>query len=420
MQFILTTLGCKTNWYEAAALSGVLGELGFSSVSSFETAGVFILNSCTLTENSDRKTRQLLAAAKRRNPQMITVLTGCFPQAYPEKAKMLGADVVCGTSRRAELPALILEFMKTRTAIERIAPHSDVYEELNSFAFGERTRAFIKIQDGCDCDCAYCIVPAARGRPRSRPLSSVRAEAEASAAAGFKEIVLTGINLAKHPDLCSAVEAAAEHAARVRLSSLEPDLLTDDMLRRLALVKNLCPHFHLSLQSGSTSVLERMGRRYTADEYMALMQRIRLFFGDRAAFTTDMMVGFPGETDEEFLESLALARLAGFAKIHVFPFSPRPGTPAAVMDGQVPGRIKRERRDRLLTVAEELRNEFLDAQIGKTLSVLIEQGGFGHAENYAPVKVLGNTQQNEIINVKIINKGVHENVSSQNLYGEKV
>jgi threonylcarbamoyladenosine tRNA methylthiotransferase MtaB len=405
MHFILTTLGCKVNQYEGAGLSLQMMKHGFWSVGDVESAEIFILNSCTVTENSDRKTRQLLNSAKKKNPQIITVLTGCFPQAFPEEAEKLGADIVCGTVQRSELPVLIREFLKTRVVTHKIAKLSDVYEEFGTVNRNiGRTRAFIKIQDGCNCNCAYCIVPKARGNPRSRPLDDIRKEALA-VSSGYKEIVLTGINLTKYEfGLDRAVSAVAEfpEIKRVRLSSVEPDLLSDDILENLAREKKLCPHFHLSLQSGSDSVLKRMSRRYTAQEYCEKVQKIRGLFGAEATFTTDMMTGFPGETEEEFQESLAFAQKINFAKIHVFPFSARPGTLAAAMENQVPESIKKERRDRLLHAAEEMRTAFLKAQIGKTLKVLIEKDGFGHAKNYAPVKIINKiVQRNEILNIKI-------------------
>jgi threonylcarbamoyladenosine tRNA methylthiotransferase MtaB len=424
MHFILTTLGCKVNQYESSGLSVKLAGLGFLPASGVESADVFIVNSCTVTGNSDRKTRRLLAAAKQKNPRVITVLTGCFPQAYPDEAKKLGADITCGTAQRAELPALIEQFVKNRIAIENISELPDVYEEFCGFnPSSARTRAFIKIQDGCDCGCAYCVVPRARGTPRSRPLADVSAEADASARAGYKEIVLTGINLTKYEHgLSRAVSAVAEFSKvrRVRLSSVEPDLLTDEMLEALALEKKLCPHFHMSLQSGSDSVLARMRRRYTADEYYQKVQKIRHLFGDNCALTTDIITGFPGETEQEFRESLDFARKVGFSKIHVFPFSTRSGTPAASMKNQVPDCIKRERRDIFLQAAEEMQSAFLSAQVGRRLSVLVEKENFGHAENYVPVKIIGDAKRNEIINAKIIKKGEQNNVSSQYLYGEKV
>jgi len=412
MHFLLTTLGCKVNQYEGSGLTAELLKLGFTPVSDIESAALFILNSCTVTENSDRKTRQLLNSAKKKNPQVITVLTGCFPQAFPEQARSLastlGADIICGTAERAKLPSLITQFAKKRTAIDKIAPLSDVYEDFSGFNLNTgRTRAFIKIQDGCDCHCAYCIVPRARGNPRSRPLDGVRAEAQAAKNAGFKEIVLTGVNLTKYEfGLYEAVSLVAQYAERVRLSSVEPDLLTDETLEKLASIKNLCPHFHLSLQSGSDGVLKRMERRYTAREYYEKTQKIRSLFSENCGLTTDMMTGFPGETEEEFQESLDFARKVNFAKIHVFPFSVRAGTKAAEMENQVPESVKRERRDRLLQTAEEMRQEFLTAQIGKTLSVLVEKENFGHAENYVPVKVSNITaQKNEILRVEIIKTG---------------
>jgi threonylcarbamoyladenosine tRNA methylthiotransferase MtaB len=430
MQYILTTLGCKTNQYESSALNAQMEALGWRSAPNIETAEVFIVNSCTVTENSDKKTRRLLASAKSTNPQVITVLTGCFPQAYPEQAEKLGADIVCGTADRERLPALIEKFVQNRANIDRIAPSPEAYEEFGVFNTNtKRTRAFIKIQDGCDSNCAYCIVPKARGTPRSRPLEAVEAEAKAVAEAGYKEIVLTGINLTKHFDLCGAVHITAKYAERVRLSSVEPDLLTDEMLEKLSREPKLCPHFHLSLQSGSNGVLQRMNRRYTAEEYRKKVQKIRELFREKEpAFTTDMMVGYPGETEEEFAESLSLAREIGFSKIHVFAFSPRPGTKAAEMPLQVPENVKRERRDRLLQTAGELRSKFLNAQIGRTLSVLVEKENFGHAENYAPVKIINIgceasdiplIKRNEIIKIKIIKRGEQNNVGLQYLYGEK-
>ncbi|MDR2532585.1 MAG: tRNA (N(6)-L-threonylcarbamoyladenosine(37)-C(2))-methylthiotransferase MtaB [Oscillospiraceae bacterium] len=415
MHFLLTTLGCKVNQYESSGLSAELERFGFKPAFGIESAAIFILNSCTVTENSDKKTRQLLNSARSKNPRVITVLTGCFPQAFPEKARELGADIICGTSKRSELLALILSFMETRAAIDKITDLPDTYEEFSVFSTDKdfspnsgRTRAFIKIQDGCDCNCAYCIVPKARGNPRSRPPDSIRAEAEAAAGAGYKELVLTGINLTKYEfGLYEAVSIAAQFAERVRLSSVEPDLLTDALLEKLAQIKKLCPHFHLSLQSGSDSILKRMGRRYTADEYYKKVQKIRSLF-KTPAFTTDMMTGFPGETEEEFVESLGFARKAGFSKIHVFPFSARAGTAAASMENQVPENIRRERRNRLLSAADEMRREFLTAQIGRTLSVLVEKRTsadevFGHAENYTPVKILSKTaQKNDILSVTVI------------------
>jgi threonylcarbamoyladenosine tRNA methylthiotransferase MtaB len=401
MQFILTTLGCKTNQYESGLISGELISLGFTPAASLDTADVFILNSCTVTEAADKKTRQLLNSAKNKNPDIITVLTGCMPQANPEKAQNLDADVTCGTSKRKELPSLIEKFIKTRTVINKIEILPDIYEDFGVFnSVTGRTRAFIKIQDGCDQNCAYCIVPKARGIPRSRSLESIETEVKAAKKAGYKEIVLTGINLTKHNDLCRAAELAAENTERVRLSSVEPDLLTDEMLKRLSNIKNLCPHFHLSLQSGSNSVLKRMGRHYTADDYYIKIQKIRSLFGDETAFTTDIIVGFPGETDYEFEESINFTRKINFSKIHVFPFSKRSGTLAAVMENQVPESIKRIRRDEFIKTADKMREEFLKAQNGKILSVLTEKENFGHAENYVPVKVKTN-KRNEILNVKI-------------------
>ena len=425
MQFLLTTLGCKVNQYESAVISASLERFGFTPAPVITQADVFIVNSCTVTEAATAKTRRLINSAKRKNPRLITVLAGCFPQAYPDVAKNLAADIICGVSEREQLPTLINTFAQSRTAIEQIGSVDNIYQDFSlhdslSTPQITRTRAFIKIQDGCDCNCAYCIVPTARGNPRSRPLESISREARAMVEVGYKEIVLTGINLAKHEDFCGAVLAVAESAKsaesadytlRIRLSSLEPDLLTRPLLEKLATVPHLCPHFHLSLQSGSEGVLNRMGRRYTAAEYYEKVQLIREFFPNNTAFTTDMMTGFPGETDDEFAESLAFARKIGFAKIHVFPFSPRPGTRAAEMPLQIPEPLKLERRDRLMQTADDLRREFFTAQIGKTLQVLVEKrtspdSVFGHSENYTPVKITSrDAEKNTFLHVKITEIG---------------
>ena len=416
MYFLLTTLGCKVNQYESSRLHAEMERLGYLPASDTETADIFILNSCTVTENSDKKARQLINSVKRKNPRAIIVLTGCFPQAFPESAKNLGADIICGTAQRKEIPLLIDKFIKTRDSIEKIMPCPDAYEEFGTFSpNSHKTRMFIKIQDGCDNNCAYCVIPHARGNPRSRSLDSVKEEALAAAEAGYKEIVLTGINLTKYGgsdfDLCDAVSAVSEYAERIRLSSVEPDMLTDRILENLSREKKLCPHFHISLQSGSDSVLRRMGRHYTAGEYYEKARKIRLFFGDGTALTTDMITGFPGETEEEFSQSLDFARKVNFSKIHVFPFSARGKTPAASMENQIPESVRRERRSRLIQVAGEMRGNFFDAQVGKTLSVLVEKRTssnevFGHADNYTPVKVLSRTaKQNDILRVIIKEAG---------------
>ncbi|MCL1823617.1 MAG: tRNA (N(6)-L-threonylcarbamoyladenosine(37)-C(2))-methylthiotransferase MtaB [Oscillospiraceae bacterium] len=416
MQFNLITFGCKVNQTESAGLTALMEKRGWLSVANIEDADVFILNSCTVTENGDKKTRRCFSAAKRKNPSIITVLTGCFPQAYPEEARILNADITCGTADRSKLPDLIEEFNKTRSVINKITDLPETYEEFNVFALNKaKSRAFLKIQDGCDNHCAYCIVPNTKGKPRSRPLSSIQKEVKAAADAGFKEIVLTGINLTKYNDggkfdLSDAVKLISGYTERVRLSSVEPDLLSEKMLEKLSQVSNLCPHFHLSLQSGSSSVLKRMGRQYTAEEYDEKTQKIRLLFKN-AVFTTDIIVGFPGETEEEFIESLRFARKINFSKIHVFPYSARPGTPAASMENQIPEIIKKERASRLMQAADEMRRDFFKTQTGRTLSVLVEKRTspeeiFGHAENYAPVKVISKTaQKNDILNVKITGVG---------------
>ncbi|MDR0197998.1 MAG: MiaB/RimO family radical SAM methylthiotransferase [Oscillospiraceae bacterium] len=385
MYFVITTFGCKVNQYESSGLSELLRENGFTPAPSPGSAALHIINSCTVTENSDRKVRRLIKRVRKENPGAAVVLCGCFPKAFPEKARAAGADIViAGTPTAARLPVS---------------------------AQGERTRAFLKIQDGCDRGCAYCVIPKARGAPVSRALPDITAEAETLAACGHKEIVLTGINLSAYAadggaGLTEAVGAvcAVPGLKRVRLSSLEPDLITKADITRLAGLKKLCPHFHLSLQSGSDAVLRRMNRRYDTAYYDEVVFWLREAFPG-CSLTTDIIAGFPGETRAEFDETLAFAEKTGFAKIHAFAYSRREGTLAASMPGQVPGEVKRERLVLLRALADRLRGEFFARQTGGEREVLVEKtaDGFseGRAPDYTPVKVRGEFGRNEIVRVRI-------------------
>lgn len=400
MKVKFLTLGCKVNQYETEAMLEALIGRGFTPAGDGEPADVLVVNSCTVTAESDRKARQALRRLRRQDPGAVTVLTGCWPQAFPDEARKLSeADIILGNARRGELGDRILEYLSTKQRIVDIAPHgkNEGFEPMSVKGLRGHTRAFLKIEDGCERYCAYCIIPYARGRVRSKPLGDLRGEVEGLAQRGYKEVVLTGINLPAYGQelgltLCDAVEAACgvEGIERVRLGSLEPERLTPEVIARMKAQEKLCPQFHLSLQSGCDATLRRMHRHYDTAEYARIVEDLRAAFLN-CAVTTDVMVGFPGETEEEFLESLAFCQGIGFAKVHVFAYSRRPGTVADRAPDQVENAVK-ERRSRVLSEAmEESRLEFMQAQIGRTEGVLFEQEAApgvweGLTENYTPVR----------------------------------
>ena len=401
MKVKFVTLGCKVNQVESEAMREALLAAGFQEAAGGETADVVVVNSCTVTATSDQKARQALRREKKRNPGAVAVLTGCWPQAFPQEAQeFLEADVVLGTARRGDLVPRLLEYLSTKQRVVDIAPHQkgEKFEKLSISAMHGRTRAFVKIEDGCDRFCSYCIIPYARGRVRSKPLEDIREEAARLGEAGYKEVVLTGINLPAYGkdlggDLCDAVEAAcaAPGILRVRLGSLEPEQLTPPVIARLAAQEKLCPQFHLSLQSGCDETLRRMNRHYTTAEYRQIVGDLRKAFPN-CAVTTDIMVGFAGETEEEFGESLAFAKEIAFAKVHVFAYSRRPGTRAYDMPGQVPNREKERRSREMIAATLETQRAFFAAQTGRVEEVLFEQERDrnvyeGYTRNYTPVRV---------------------------------
>lgn len=399
------TLGCKVNQYESEAMLESLLDGGFQEAGPEEEADLVVVNSCTVTAEGDRKARQALRRAKKQNPGAVAILTGCWPQAFPEEAEnFLEADIVMGTSNRSALLPHVLEFLSSKQRIVDIAPHEkgEKFENLRVSSFhgrsgAPRTRAFVKIQDGCDRFCSYCIIPYARGRVRSKPLPDLRAEVQDLAAHGYREIVLTGINLPAYGKdlgltLCDAVEAVCGEPGvhRVRLGSLEPEQLTEDVIARLKRQEKLCPQFHLSLQSGCDQTLKRMNRHYTAGEYREIVQNLRAAF-ENCAVTTDVMVGFAGETEEEFEASLAFVREISFAKAHVFAYSRRPGTQAYDAPGQISQKVKEERAQRMAQAAGETQLAFHNSQVGRTEEVLfereVEQNVYeGYTRNYTPVR----------------------------------
>ena len=399
MKVKMITLGCKVNQYESEAMLSSLLQNGFSAACDTEPADVVVLNSCTVTAESDRKVRQIFRRAKKDNPDAVMVLTGCMAQAFPEDAKRLEeADIILGTSNRQRLLPDLLAFLSARQRIIDIAPHTsdEKFERLEVDSFTGRTRAFVNIEDGCNRFCSDCIIPYARGRVRSKPLEDLKKELRQLAENGYREVVLTGINLSAYGQefglhLCDAIEAACavDGIERVRLGSLEPEQLSEDVIRRMARQEKLCPQFHLSLQSGCDATLKRMNRHYTVDEYRTIVRNRRAAF-DNAAITTDIMVGFAGETDEEFRASLEFAKEIAFAKVHVFAYSRRPGTRAYDMCDQLTNAVKEARSREMIRVTPDTQQQFFASQVGRTERVLFERAvteGFyeGYSMNYTPV-----------------------------------
>ena len=377
MEFKIMTLGCKVNQAESSGLAQALREMGLTEAQNAADAGILIVNSCAVTAESVRKAKQLLRSLKRRNPQAKLILTGCWPQAFPEDT-FEDADFVTGTKNRDDVLAWIAQ-AHAEEQTRCIVPYQsgDAFSALPC-ADTTRTRAFLKIQDGCNQFCSYCIIPFSRGRCRSMPPERLEAEVRTLAEAGFREIVLTGINLGffgldTGQTLAEAVAvcAAQPGVLRVRLGSLEPERMDQQTLETLAACEKFCPQFHLSLQSGCDSVLKRMNRRYTSAEYRELAARIRSIF-PHSALTTDVIVGFPGETDADFEETLRFVEEIGFAKVHVFPYSQRTGTRAAAFPDQIPQSVRTERAARLSKLADRIRRMHLARQVGQTVQVLVE------------------------------------------------
>ncbi len=397
MTFYIYTLGCKVNSCESAAITDAMLARGFEKAPEGEAPDVAVINSCAVTGASVKKARQLISRCKKDKPDGVVVLCGCFPQAYPEEAAETAADIITGNGGKADIPLIVEKFVE---APERRVIIGELSREFDLHCAGadlDRTRAFIKIEDGCDRFCSYCIIPTARGRVRSMPINEITRQARLAADSGHKEIVLTGINLSCYGQelgltLGDAVKAAdVEGIERIRLGSLEPDMMTDEEIAKLRVVGKLCPHFHLSLQSGSDELLKRMRRRYDTTQYTNVCEKLRSAFPE-CSITTDIMVGFTGETDAEFEESLAFAEKIGFAKIHVFPYSIRKGTLAAMRPEQVLPHIKSDRAKRMNVLSARLEEQFLKSCIGKECTVLIEKPqsdeySNGFTGGYIPVRI---------------------------------
>ena len=376
---------------------------GFTIVPEGEEADVFVVNSCTVTNFGDQKSRKWLRRAKRENPGAVTVLTGCYPQAFPEEAaKFMEADLVCGNGDRKAILDNVLKLLDGHERIVAVTPHQrgEQFEELPVERFETHTRAFIKVEDGCNRQCAYCVIPRARGPVRSRAEESILNELRQLAAAGYQEVVLSAISLPSYGlDTGTSLVELVEHCAqvegirRIRLGSLDPDMLTPEAIARLAAVDKLCPQFHLSLQSGCSATLRRMRRVYTAEQYAQVVDQIRAAYSSRpVSFTTDCICGFPGETKADFEESCEFLKKIGFLKVHVFPYSRRSGTPAYDFPDQIHEREKQERSRTMNALAEEIRKEVLAAHEGSEDEVLLEtplSGTLftGYTRLYIPVVV---------------------------------
>ena len=398
----LHNLGCKVNSYETEAMTQLLKENGYDIVPFSEKADVYIVNTCSVTNIADRKSRQMLHKAKAKNPESVVVATGCYVQTATDKIKEdLSIDIIVGNNKKKDIVNILDDFYKEKNNVHVIdINHTEEYEDLEISTVTEHTRAHMKIQDGCNNFCSYCIIPYARGRIRSRKMDNIESEMKRLAKSGFCEIVLTGINLGFYKDgentLIDVIEMAdkIQGIERIRLGSIDPEIITDDFVARLQKVKKICPHFHLSLQSGCDTVLKAMNRHYTTKDYFDKCQMLRAAF-DNPAITTDIIVGFPGESEEDFNTTLEFAKKVEFAQLHVFKYSKRDGTVAAKMPNQIDEREKSKRSEILIKAGLELTEQYRKSFIGKKEKVLFEENklingksySVGHTKNYIEVAV---------------------------------
>ncbi len=422
------TLGCKVNQYESNAMEQKFIENGYSAAKSGDIADIYVVNTCSVTNVAERKSRQMMRRAKQINPSAIIVVCGCYAQVAKEEIeKMPEVDIVIGINEKNNIVSIVEEFIKEKEKITLVEDVSNQKEFLDfgSTTYTEKNRAVIKVQDGCNMFCSYCIIPYARGRIRSRQIASVVEEVENIAKEDIKEVVVTGIHVASYGkdleedvgliDLLEEINKV-NGIERIRLSSLEPTIITKDFLDRLIKLEKICDHFHLSLQSGCDKTLKAMNRKYDTKTYREVVDLIRNYYPN-AAITTDIIVGFPGETDEDFEECYKFAEEIKFYMMHVFKYSPRKGTPAAKRDDQIDGNIKEERSNRLIELSSKLQNEYNEMYVGKEVKVLIEEledGYFkGHTTNYIEVFAKGKKEKdyiNSIVNVKIKNADIENRV----------
>lgn len=415
MNFKILTLGCKVNQFESQAMIKKLCDHGYEYSEEDIPADITIINSCAVTAVSEQKAVKLIHRIRRENPDTVIVLTGCMAQIQKEKdSRLAEIDILLGNKRRNDIIFILEEYFKKNKKMVSVEEYFkyDEYENLLVNRFSDRTRAFLKIEDGCNRFCSYCIIPYARGRVRSCSLEYIRNEIKTFAENGYREAVIVGINLSSfgsdnHLKFSDAIQTACESSAmRIRLGSLEPESMDLETLKIFAQYPNFCPQFHLSLQSGCNQTLKRMNRHYTAEEYLEIVKNIRLVFPN-ASITTDIMVGFAGETEEEFQESVTFAEKVGFAKMHIFPYSRRKGTVADKALNQIPEEIKKKRAVIMAESAKKMRRRFLKTQVGKIEPVLIEtrnKNGFyeGYTPNYTLVYLPADESAvNQILNVQI-------------------
>ena len=402
MKIAFYTLGCKVNQYETQALEQLVTQRGHSLVPFEEAADAYVINTCTVTAVSDKKSRQVIRRARKAAPDAVIAVCGCYPQTHPDDVEKLGVDLIAGTGDRTGFVDLLEREWSDRQPITALddAFSRRTFEPLPAGGLEGRTRAMLKMEDGCVNFCSYCIIPYARGRVRSLPLADCVRQARELEAAGYREIVLTGIEISSwgqdlegKPELIEAIEAICQGLSpdtRVRLGSLEPRTITPDFCRRAAALPNLCPHFHLSMQSGCDTVLARMNRKYDSNRYYESVKFLHEAY-DRPAVTTDLIVGFPGETEEEFQQTLDFIQKCAFSAMHIFPYSKRPGTPAAKLPGQVLNAVKEERAHRAAQIARTMQDAYLDSWVGETVPVLFEEerDGLwrGHTTRYCEVTV---------------------------------
>ena len=418
MRAAIYTLGCKVNQYETQAMERELTDRGHELVPFDGPADVYIINTCTVTAVSDKKSRQMIRRARKQNEKAVVAVCGCYAQTKPEEVRALDADLIAGTGDRMQFLDLLENAVREQEPVIRVdkALGRRIFEVLPAGGLAARTRAMLKVEDGCVNFCSYCIIPYARGPVRSLPLETAVEEVRRLREEGYREIVMTGIEISSWGsdfrdgsgliDLVEAVCRTAE-GMRVRLGSLEPRTVTEDFCRRAAALGNLCPHFHLSMQSGCDGTLRRMNRKYDTNRYIQSVELLNVYFG-RPAVTTDLIVGFPGETEEEFSATLDFVGRCGFAEMHIFPYSIRPGTPAAEME-QVPKAVKEDRAARAAAAARELNRAYLSGCVGQVYDVLYEQecGGLyqGHAPNYMVVGTAGEGLHNQIRPTRITGVG---------------
>ncbi len=400
MKIYFASFGCKVNRYETDVMAQEFEKIGGEKISSPEGCDVCVINSCTVTANADADLQKFIRSVKRRTPECVIALTGCFAQAFPEKAAELGADIITGSGKKTSLPQLVQDFFLTKNKVCEVGIVPREFEPM-SLSHGSGTRAFIKIQDGCDMFCTYCIIPFARGHIRSKPLDDLRREAENLVRAGHRELVLTGINICCYGRenrlrLVDAIETvcAVKGDFRVRLGSIEPEMISDEDIARLKALDKLCPQFHLSLQSGCDRVLSAMNRHYDTALFTELVRKLRTAFPD-CAITTDIMAGFPTETEQEHIISMDYIGKIGFAKAHVFPYSERSGTKAAEMNGRLDSTVKNRRARELISAARQSALEYNRKFVGRTVEVLFERETegkphAGHSREYHLVKVPNN------------------------------